>query len=171
MTDIRLKRSLGESAGVAGLGQLPTFSLPAGDGSTFHSWDYRSRRNLVVWLAGASPSTAAVQEAVGRELELSEERAVLLTILHGDPDAARTLKHTSGFRGPVLADPDGRVHGLLGGGTPMLLVTDQNTTVYWRMAIEDGQPNFAEAVSWLRYIGILDPSCGACQPAWPAELM
>jgi hypothetical protein len=170
MTEVINSPSLGVSAGVAGLGQLPTFSLPAAGGGTVNTWDYRSRRNLVVWLAGDSPTAIALQEAVDREIAFSEERAVLVTILQADLNAAESLKR-AGLRGPVLADPDGRVHQLIAAGAPTLLVTDQNQVVYWRMPIEDGRPNFAEALSWLQYVGILDPSCGACQPAWPSELM
>src|SRR5205823_6412343 len=39
-------------SGVAGLGQLPAFELPAASGGRVRSWDYKSRRHLVLWLAG-----------------------------------------------------------------------------------------------------------------------
>jgi hypothetical protein len=28
-------------------------------------------------------------------------------------------------------------------------------------------PDFAEALSWLAYINVLEPECGCCAPCWP----
>jgi hypothetical protein len=30
-------------------------------------------------------------------------------------------------------------------------------------------PLLDEAVSWLRYLNILEPECGTCVPAWPLD--
>src|SRR5690348_15442182 len=56
-----------ESRGLAGLGQLPAFDLPAADGGQVRSWDYKGRRHLVLWLAGAAPDRQALAAAATRE--------------------------------------------------------------------------------------------------------
>jgi hypothetical protein len=46
------------------------------------------------------------------------------------------------------------------------LVADRDGTIYWRSPVED-VPDFAEALSWLAYINLLEPECGCCAPCWP----
>jgi peroxiredoxin len=157
------------SGGVAGIGQLPAFELPAAGGGQVRSWDYKSRRHLVLWLAGATPDPRALTEAAAREREMQDEGAVLLVIVRGSPEQAEQLRSAVGLRGPLLADGDGRVHARLAAGQPLLVVADRNGTIYWRTPVAGGQPDLDEALSWLRYLNILEPECGTCVPAWPVE--
>lgn len=163
------RTSAGVSGGVAGIGQLPAFDLPDAGGGRVRSWDYKSRRHLVLWLAGATPDQRALAAMATRKGEIQAEGAALLVIVRGSPDRARQIGCDSGLHGPVLADGDGRVHARLAAEQPTLLVVDRNGTVYWRAPVAGGQPDLDEALSWLRYLNILEPECGTCVSAWPEE--
>jgi hypothetical protein len=152
------------------LGQLPSFTLPTGAGPVRTS-DYRSRRHLVIWLAGADPSPDALKEAASHEPAFRFEGAELLVVLHGPVERAEALGAQTGLRGRMLADADGQVHALLGAPEPVLLVANRNATIYWREDVEAGRPDFAEALSWLGYLNILEPECGTCVPAWPVDML
>jgi hypothetical protein len=93
--------------------------------------------------------------------------------VQGPASAGRPqIRSQAGLRGPDLADSDGRVHARLEVEHPSLIVADRNGTIYWRYwraPVAAGQPAFDEAVSWLRYLNILEPECGTCVPAWPLE--
>jgi peroxiredoxin len=156
-------------SGVAGLGQLPAFELPAAGGGRVRSWDYKSRRHLVLWLAGPAPDRRALAEVAAREPEVQAEGAVLLVVLAASRERAEQIRSESGLRGPVLADGDGRVHARLEAHEPTLVVADRNGTIYWRAPVEAGRPDLDEALSWLQYLNILEPECGTCVPAWPTE--
>jgi hypothetical protein len=54
-------------SGIARLGQLPTYELPAAGGGRVRSWDYKSRRHLVLWLAGPAPDRRALAAVAARE--------------------------------------------------------------------------------------------------------
>jgi peroxiredoxin len=161
---------MGISRGVAGLGPLPAFELPAAGGDQVRSWDYRGRRHVVLWLAGACPDGHALMGAAAREAEVQAEGAVLVVVLRGSAERADEVRAMAGLRGPVLADADGAVHARIGADEPTLLVADRSGTVYWRAPVVDGRPDLDEALSWLGYLNILEPECGTCEPAWPPEL-
>ncbi len=163
------RTSGGVSGGVAGIGQLPAFELPDARGGTVRSWDYKSRRHLVLWLAGATPDQSALAAMATREGAIQAEGAALLVIVRASPDVARQIGSDSGLHGPILADGDGRVHARLDAGQPTLLVADRNGTIYWRAPDAGGRPDLDEALSWLRYLNILEPECGTFVPAWPVE--
>ncbi len=158
--------SRGESRGVAGLGQLPAFELPRATGGGWRSWEQRGRHNWVIWLAGASPDRGDVRHAAAHQAELGDELAELILIVRGAWEPSDAGAESPG---PVLVDADGRLHARLGAGGPTLLVTDRHGTIYWRTRIEDFRADFAEALSWLEYLNILEPECGSCVPAWPTE--
>jgi peroxiredoxin len=156
-------------SGVAGLGQLPTFELPAAGGGQVRSWDYKSRRHLVLWLAGPAPDRRVLAEVAAREPEMQAEGAVLLVVLAAPQERAEQIRSESGLRAPVLADGDGRIHARLEAHEPTLVVADRNGTIYGRTPVEAGRPDLDEAFSWLQYLNILEPECGTCVPAWPTE--
>lgn len=160
----------GESAGVAGLGQLPSFTLPSAAGGEVRSWSYRGRRNLVVWFAGASPDPVAVREAAERRSEVQAEDGELLIVVRASPAAARALRERAGADAPLLADEDGEFQRAAEVATPTLFVTDRSRQIYWR-APAVGRPPLTDAISWLAYLNILEPECGTCVPAWPPELL
>jgi peroxiredoxin len=158
-----------DARGVAGLGQLPAFELPAANGSRVRSWDFRGRVHLVLWLAGPSPAENALRRAAALEPDLQAEGATLLVVLRGSRERAAALGAEAGLGRPLLVDADGRVHARLGADQPALLVVHRNSTVYWRAALGATEPDLQEALSWLQYINILEPECGTCVPAWPVD--
>ncbi len=167
----RNRVSRGVSNGVAGLGPLPSFQLPAAGGGRISAAGYRSRRHLVIGLVGAEPSQAVLQAAITRDGAIQAEGAELIIVLRAPLDRAEQVRSELGWRGPVLADADGGVHSRLAADEPTVLVAHRNSTIYWRAPIDDDPSIFDEAVSWLGYLNILEPECGTCVPAWPPELM
>lgn len=159
----------GMARGLVGLGQLPAFTLASSGGSVSTS-QYRGRRHLVIWLAGSEPDVDALVTAAGYEEAIRNEGAELLVVLRGAVECADALRVRAGLQGPVLADPDGAVHARLGADPAALLVVGRNGTVYWRAEVGEEGPDFAEALSWLAYLNILEPECGTCEPAWPVEV-
>ncbi|MCC6174276.1 MAG: hypothetical protein IT305_03135 [Chloroflexi bacterium] len=159
----------GTSRGLAGIGQMPAFDLPAAGGGHVHSWDYRSRRHLVLWLTGRQPDRDALAAAVGRTSALQAEGAVLLVVVLGPVEEADRLRSEARLSGPILADVDGTLHARLDADAPTMLVAGRNATVYWRATVRDAGATLDEALSWLEYLNILEPECGSCVPAWPTE--
>ncbi|HET7767306.1 MAG TPA: hypothetical protein VFN74_00945 [Chloroflexota bacterium] len=163
---------IGRSRGLAGLGSLPAFELPAVDGGAVRSWDYRSREHLVVVLAGTEPDGALLGELGRREREVRSEDAAVLVVMRSEADHATDVWERSGRPGRALVDAAGRAHARVGAkGEPELLVVDRDGTVYWRAALSEAPPErlLNEALSWLQYMNILEHECGTCVPAWPDE--
>ena len=166
--------TLGRSRGLAGLGSLPAFELPAVEGGTVRSWDYRSREHVVLVLAGSEPDPAMI-EALGRqEREVRAEDAALLVVFQMEAGRAAALWEGADRLGRAAADPDGRVHIKLsatGAPEPEILVVDRDGTIYWRALLSEAPANrlVNEAISWLQYMNILEHECGTCVPAWPDE--
>jgi hypothetical protein len=153
------------SGGIGGIGLLPAFTLPRADGGCVHSWDYKGRTALVIWLlADRQPSDAALVACVESYARLRDEEAELLVVQVGPPEALGALGGR--LPGVPLADPDGSIHRRLTAAGPTLLVADRDGAIYWRSPVED-VPDFAEALSWLAYINLLEPECGCCAPCWP----
>ena len=163
---------IGHSRGLAGLGSLPAFELPAVDGGAVRSWDYRSREHVVVVLAGAEPDGALLSELGRRERDVRSEDAAVLVVMRSQADRARDVWERSGRPGRALVDAEGRIHARVGpDGEPELLVVDRDGTIYWRAALSEAPPErlLDEALIWLQYMNILEHECGTCVPAWPDE--
>jgi hypothetical protein len=147
------------SGGIGGISQLPALELPALNGVTFRSWDYRSRTHLVL-LFTDDPEAALVSSETYRSLRA--ENAELIIIGTGWQPGEQ-------YEGPgVLAwDQDGVARTKLGIDGSEVLVANKNGTVYWRETFGSAGPNLSEALSWLGYINIIEPECGCCAPVWP----
>ena len=170
---VTVTATIGRSRGLAGLGSLPAFELPAVECGTVRSWDYRSREHLVVVLAGPEPDGALIELLSHRERDVRAEDAAVLMVLQTETDRAMQIWERGGRPGRALVDADGRVHAKLGavGAAPELLVVDRDGTIYWRAALSEAPPErlLDEAISWLQYMNILEHECGTCVPAWPDE--
>jgi peroxiredoxin len=162
---------LGRSRGLAGLGQLPSFDLPAAAGGRVRAWDYKGRRHLVLFLAGVGPDRHALSAAGKREPEWHAEGAALLFVVPDDVRAADKLQVEAKLPATVLADPGGKLHAALAVARPEILVADRNGTIYWRAQVDEAAIGLYldEATSWLEYLNILEHECGTCVPAWPDE--
>lgn len=86
------------SGGVAGIGQLPSFTLPTAGGGQVRSWDFKSRTALVLWLAGASPSERAVRLVAAKEPDVLGAPAALLIIVRGPLAQAEAVRRLGGSR-------------------------------------------------------------------------
>ena len=166
--------TLGRSRGLAGLGSLASFELPAVDGGTVQSWGYRSREHLVLVLAGNEPDPEVVAALARRERDVRAEDAAALVVFRAEAGRAAELWRRGGRPGRGLVDADGRVHRRLstsGEIQPEMLVVDRDGTIYWRAALTEAPPErlVDEAISWLQYMNILEHECGTCVPAWPDE--
>ena len=164
--------TIGRSRGLAGLGSLPAFELPAVDGGVVRSWDYRCREHLVVVLAGDAPDGALLTELARRQREVRAEDAAVLVVMRSETGRARDVWERGGQPGRALADAEGRVHARVGEvGGPEILVVDRDGTIYWRAALSEAplERLLDEALSWLQYMNILEHECGTCVPAWPDE--
>lgn len=160
---------IGRSRGLAGLGSLPAFELPAVDGGTVRSWDYRNREHLVLTLAGREPDLTLLEALARREGDVCAEDAAILVVMRTEADEARARWERGGRPGRALADADGRVHARLdtdtrssaddtagaehaagaeratgtehaAGTEPELLVVDRDGTIYWRAALSKASP-------------------------------
>ena len=171
MVTVREAERLGRSRGLAGLGSLTAFELPAIGGGTVRSWDYRSREHLVVVLTGTAPDLAVLEELARRQAEVRAEDAALLVVFLTEAGHAQEWWERSGRPGQALADADGRVHERLGAAEPEVLVVDRDGTIYWRALLSDAPAErlLGEAIGWLQYMNILEHECGTCVPAWPDE--
>jgi hypothetical protein len=153
------------SGGIGGIRLLPLFTLPGAAGGCVRSWDYKGRTALVIWLLAEShPSDAALAACTAAYPPLRGEAAELLVIQISPSDALGVLGGR--LPGALLADPDASVHRRLNALKPTLLVADRDGVVYWRSPVEE-VPDFAEALSWLAYVNLLEPECGCCAPCWP----
>src|SRR5687767_14235527 len=160
-------RTIGQSRGLAGLGSLAAFELPAVGGGTVRSWDYRSREHLVVVLTGGAPDGAVIEEMARRQAELRAEDAAVLVVLQADADQVEEAWKRAGRPGRGLVDAEGRVHGRLGGSgetAPEMLVVDRDGTIYWRARLDEAPAArlVDEALGWLQYMNILEHECGTC---------
>ena len=168
---VTVARSIGQSRGLAGLGSLAAFELPAAGGGTVRSWDYRSREHLVVVLAGSAPDGAVIEEVARRHAEVRAEDAAVLLLFQTDAVRAAELWDRGGRPGRGLVDADGRVHQRLDAPQPEMLVVDRDGTIYWRARLDEAPASrlLDEAIGWLQYMNILEHECGTCVPAWPDE--
>lgn len=93
---------------------------------------------------------------------LRAENAEVVIVTSSSPDSVPVAAR-------VALDERGQARRTLGVARGALIVANKNSTVYWRQDIGDNAPDFAEALSWLQYLNIIEPECGCCVPAWPVE--
>src|SRR6266568_5095575 len=90
---------------------LAAFQLQASDGRRIQLWDYRLRRNLVLFFHHGSgcPRCRAELARFARYYPAYRERdAELLAISPDDPKTSAALASSLGISFPMLSDPDGR---------------------------------------------------------------
>src|SRR5919199_5702936 len=74
------------SGGIGGIRLPPAFTLPRADGGCVHSWDYKGRAALGIWLlAERPPSNPALVACVESYARLRDEEAELLVVQVGPP--------------------------------------------------------------------------------------
>jgi len=158
----------------AGTGRLlPDATLPTASGTSMSLDWYSGRRNLVVVLLGAPAPDDEVarllsQLAQGRAALRDEEAEVLVVAAGAAGDA------TGAPKGPytMLIDPDASFHRCMsamdsaGDIAPAVVITDRFREIYHTFRPPDPPwpPTVEEVVSWLVFMNIQCPECGA--PEW-----
>lgn len=100
-----------KSARAAGM-SIPSFSLTSSTGRTVSSWDYKGRRNLVIFFIPENSDEDCQDILLGfsNQYNAYQERASeILAILHGDVGEASSLAAKLGLPFPVLADENGHI--------------------------------------------------------------
>lgn len=158
----------------AGMGELlPHVTLATPSGTPIALGQYSARRNLVVVLLGAgSPGelvSRLLRQLAHARVALDEEESEVLVVCAGSADALAD-EAMSSFTG--LVDGDAMFHRRVGAvdaagrATPALYITDRYREIYHAARPGDAQwPVSAEEVlSWLVFMNIQCPECGA--PEW-----
>jgi hypothetical protein len=108
------------------------------------------------------------------QAQVADWGGALLAIVAGTRDIAASLRRKSGAGVRFLADPGGELHRRLGqavSGQPVqgALVFERGGVLRYRLPPHPSEAEIHEALEWIRYLGIREPECSTCVPAWPAE--
>jgi hypothetical protein len=140
------------------------------------------RPSIVLVLAGEGDDQDWIAAAVAVEGEMRDWGAEVLWLV-AVPDAGRAppaaeALRRAGAAGRVLVDAGGEVHRRLGAvdpagrARPGLIVADRVGEIRCRVDRQGAGPvDLRPAVEWVRYLGVIEPECGTCVPAWPAEYL
>jgi hypothetical protein len=137
------------------LGALSITLFLAGDGS-LHSW--LQHLPQVAEQVAAWGGTLRVVAAVGRdaaERTRQQSAAPIRVVLDESGDLHRRMRET---------DAQGRPR-------PALLIFERGGILRCRVGPESADEDLEQALEWIRYLGIREPECGTCVPAWPRELL
>jgi peroxiredoxin len=136
--------------------------------------DYRGRSNLVLVFAGqAGIEFDFLQDAAARYQDFTEQDAVIVAVFPYNSQETHLLKIWATLPFVVLADDDGRVHGLYGAVDeherpgPVIYVTDrfgEIVSVYDALGGQH-QPSNDEVLRMLEFINHQCPECEP--PEWP----
>ena len=155
---------------------LPFLDLPEADGGRVRVWDYRGKRNVVLFFAhgvNCSRCMELLKVLASNYKDVVAQEAEVLFVLPVTLLDAAALKHEMNLAFPVLYDETRETYGRYGvisdKGEPIsaVLVSDRFGEVY-HMALaheEHELPSFSDIMSWLHFIELQCPECGA--PAWP----
>jgi AhpC/TSA family len=165
---------------------LPMLELPDAAGRPVSLRFYRGRLSLVLVLTGEGGDQEWIAAAAAAEREMRDWGAEVLWIAAAPepgrgPSAAEALLG-AGVAGTVLIDAGGEAHRRLGAvdaagrrrthARPALIVADRLGEVRYRLDRDGAGPvDLQPAVEWARYLGVIEPECGTCVPAWPAEYL
>lgn len=154
---------------------LPFFDLSEAEGRRIQVWGYRGKCNLVIFFghSGDCAQCRQLLKLLGSTYQhIVAEEAELLIIMPTSHDAT-TVKEELTLPCPVLYDDTLETYsryGVLdeeGALQAALFVSDRFGEVYHVTLSGDEHrlSSLQELMSWLRFIGIQCPECGA--PEWP----
>jgi peroxiredoxin len=152
---------------------LAAFELPAADGRRIKLWDYRLRRNLLLFFhhGAACPRCRAELARFARHYPQYRERdAEILAIGPDEPTALAILAATLGLPFPLLSDPGGVVAGRQRMTLPAVLVANRVEEIWaaWAPANDLDLPSQEEILGWLEFV-VLQCHNGCGRPEWGAE--
>ena len=150
------------------------FVLTSALGVRMQISDYRGRSNLVLVFAGqAGIESDFLQDAAARYQDFTEQDAVIVAVFPYNSQETHLLKIWATLPFVVLADDDGRVHGLYGAVDehgrpgPVIYVTDRFGEIVSVYDARGGQhqPSSDEVLRMLEFI---NHQCSECEPPeWP----
>ena len=150
---------------------LVAFELPAADGRTVRLWDYRLRRNLVLFFhhgAGCPRCRGELTRFARHYPHCRERDAEVLAIGPDRTDVAAALAADLGLPFPLLSDPAGRVADRQGMSRPAVVVASRVEEIWaaWAPSDELELPSQEEIVGWLEFV-VLQCHNGCGRPEWP----
>jgi peroxiredoxin len=154
--------------------RLRDFALPSSSGGAIHLSDYRGHANLVLIVSDERPQTAELlSEAARQYLEIRNEGAEVLAILHTSAEQAASANQRLKLPFPLLADEGRGVHRELGAvdsqglDSAAVYVTDRFGEVFGVYRTAEGQqvPDIADVLNWLEFVNAQCPECEP--PEWP----
>jgi hypothetical protein len=156
--------------------RLPAAILSDTEGRPVSLGQYRGSLSLALFLAGDGTRREWLGEVAALEADLRAWGAQTMMVVAAAP--AGHVRRDLRFQGVILVDPEGSVHRRLGAmdkdgrPRPALLIADRVGVLRHRLdfpATSAGE--LTAVVDWARYLGIQEPECGTCVPAWSPELM
>lgn len=157
-----------------GTGQLlPDVTLPTPSGSAVSLDRYSGRRNLVVVLLGAvapgNELSRLLTQLAQTRATIADEEAEVLVVAAGN---ASELASSAGYPFPILVDRNEAFHRCLSSESaaatiaPAVVITDRYREIYhiFRPTDPEWPPTADQIVSWLVFMNIQCPECGA--PEW-----
>ncbi len=156
---------------------LLPFELPEVEGGQINVWRYRGKQNLVLFFAHSrecSRCREMIKELCDKYTDIKADETEILVVLPMSCNDALTLKKEIGAECPVLCDEKREVfnrYGLLddrGQVSAAMLIADRFGEVYKAFFADEahGFPSVNDLTSWLRFIEIQCPECGAPMD-WP----
>ena len=155
---------------------LVNLELPGPDSGTVRLRDYRRRRNVVLYFmerADCADCRKALASLASSYGDIVSEDAEMVVVVAASVSEAADVKRQLGLLCPVLSDESGEAFRRYGAtdqeGRPRaaLFVADRFGEVYEAAVSGEGHelPGLEEVKTWLTFVQIQCPECGA--PAWP----
>ena len=154
-------------------GTVPYITLHKGDGSPLDLWQYKGRRNLVLFVAhGTScPECRSYLRALaGRYRELQEWETELIALVPGKPEEVLDFSCDLNLPNPVALEQAGMISFKLGlageagaqGPQAGLIIADRWGEIYETFRAGGGHdlPSEDEVLKNVRFIEIQCPECG-----------
>jgi peroxiredoxin len=150
---------------------LAAFELPAADGRTVRLWDYRLRRNPVLFFhhGAACPRCRAELTRFARYYPQYQERDGEVGAIGPDgPEEAAALAADLGLPFPLLSDPEAKVAARQQLAVPAVVVASRVEEIWaaWAPTDELELPSQEEILSWLEF-AVLQCHNGCGRPEWP----
>ena len=149
---------------------LAAFELPATDGRSLRLWDYRQRRNLVLFFhhgAGCSRCRAELVRLARHYAAYRERDAEVLAIGPDEPGPGRELAERLALTFPLLCDPLGVAAERQGVDRPAVIVASRFEEIWaaWMPEDELDLPSQEEIIGWLEFV-VIQCHNGCGRPEW-----
>jgi peroxiredoxin len=154
---------------------LAAFELPASDGRSIRLWDYRLRRNPVMFFhhgAGCPRCRGELARIARYYRQYRERDGEVLAIGPDAPAVAAALAADLELPFALLSDPDGRVARRQRVGVPAVIVANRVEEIWaaWSPNDELDLPSQEEILGWLEFV-VLQCHNGCGRPDWGSDAL